>query len=370
MPVLCKMAPQAPVVWGLGALIVSMPIASRVFRRFFGEADDQNIISLISVLLRFGKVDFSGFMRKHREFARKGEETGDFVPGVCNYYSLMSDVITMTSGPFWHFVPMFAGMTRAECHHKYHQTLTDFLEAKKGDKVLELGCGYGEMGRQVALIAGSNVTGLTMADEEIVGGMQRIEAAGLKGQCQMVQGNYHELPFEAESFDKVFAVYTLKYSSNLEKALGEAARVLKPGGKFLSYEILTTDEYQPNDKVQRDIVENISASTCMPPLWHAQAMRDAAAKAGLVPAQEQDLCGPGTGAQPWYSCFERSGIHSLLSCRLLLGLIKVGESVHALPRGFSDWFAHCVIHPTTDFVNGGRSGIISGAVMMTWTKPQ
>merc|ERR1712113_854155 len=110
-----------------------------------------------------------------------------------------------------------------------------------------------------------------MADAEIVGGNARIEAAGLQRQCKMVQGNYHALPFDPDSFDKVFGVYTLKYSADLDRAIAEAARVLKPGGKFVSYEILVSDEYNPTDALQRSYVENISNSTCMPPLWHARA---------------------------------------------------------------------------------------------------
>ena len=69
--------------------------------------------------------------------SRLSTDWGDYVPGVMNYYSLMSDrwkekprslsslcfitvmqtwkdLITLCSGPFWHFVPMFKGVSRAE----------------------------------------------------------------------------------------------------------------------------------------------------------------------------------------------------------------------------------------------------------------
>merc|ERR1712039_256903 len=114
------------------------------------------------------------------------------------------------------------------------------------------------MGRQVAKISGCSVTGLTMADAEIVGANARIKAEGLEDRCTMVQGNYHNLPFEANSFDKVFGIYTLKYSAEVSKAIAEAARVLKPGGKFISYEILVSDTYDPTNKEDRQMVENIS----------------------------------------------------------------------------------------------------------------
>jgi len=353
----------------LGLVVVALPLAGKALRRLLGRADDQSLAGFWVLFTRFRDFDFVSFMRNHREAYKKGQETGNYLPGVCNYYTLMSDVITATSGPFWHFVPMFRNLSRIENHHKYHQTLTQYLEAKQSDKVLEIGCGFGEMGRQVATISGASVTGLTMADAEIVGGNQRIRSAGLQDRCNMVQGNYHKLPFEANSFDKVFGIYTLKYSADPSQAIAEAARVLKPGGKFLSYEILVTDKYDPSDQMQRYYVDNISSSTCMPPLWHAKDFRDAATKAGLVATKEDDLCCRAAEVDQWYSCFTNNGIHQVLSSKLVLRLVGLGEFLRILPASFTDWYEHCAVHPTTDFVNAGRLGIVSGAVMMTWTKP-
>lgn len=353
----------------LGAGLALLPVAIGSLRRFTDQVSDQSIASLFPVLVRYFKVDFVKFMRDHRQHLKTGQETGNFVPGVCHYYSLMSDVITLTSGPFWHFVPMYAGVSRMDCHHRFHDVMVKYLEAKSSDRILEVGCGFGEAGRQVALRSGAKVTGLTMADEEIVGGNERIKAAGLEGQCNMVQGNYHSMPLEAESFDKVFGVYTLKYSADIDAAIAELARVLKRGGRLVSYEVLVTDKYDPADSKHKEHVDNISHSTCMPPLWHIQAFRDAARKAGLEPADEEDLCGPGTGTEPWYSCFERTGIFHLLNSPLLLGLIRFAEGSMLLPRGYTEWFGQCCVHPTVDFVLGGRLGIVSGAVMMTWRKP-
>jgi len=144
-------------------------------------------------------------------------------------------------------------------------------------------------------------------------------------------------------------------------------RVLKPGGTFLSYEVLVTDKYDKSNPTHHFYVDNISVCTCMPPLWHAKDFRAAAKKAGLVPVGEEDLCAS-TGAGQWYSCFERTGIHSILSSGLLTWAIKTAEYIHILPVGFTDWFTNCLIHPATDFVNAGRLGIVDGAVMMTWKK--
>lgn len=348
----------------------SVPLLGAILRKIlsiFPDPDDQNILSFFRVIWRYRAFDFSGFMKSHRQALQKGQETGDYVPGVCNYYKVMADIITVTSGPFWHFVPMTQGLSRKECHDQFHHTMAKTLQAKKGEDILEFGCGFGEIGRQVAKISGANVTGLTMADEEIEGGNARIMKANLQKQCKMVQGNYHSMPFEAKTFDKIFGVYTLKYSADLDKAYSEFARCLKPGGKVVSYEILITDKYKPEDKQQKFYVDQISASTCMPPLWPAQAHRDAAKKAGLKLKEEQDLCAaPKTDS--WYSCFEVTGIHRVLMSPLIGRLVHLGEAIHILPRSFTDFYQTCLVHPATDFVLAGRADIISGSVMMVFEK--
>eukprot|EP00933_Yihiella_yeosuensis_P071497 TRINITY_DN79700_c0_g1_i3.p1 TRINITY_DN79700_c0_g1~~TRINITY_DN79700_c0_g1_i3.p1 ORF type:complete len:366 (-),score=60.19 TRINITY_DN79700_c0_g1_i3:206-1303(-) len=351
---------------GLAALV--LPCAASLLKRILGKANDQSLMSFFSLFWHCRRIDFLSFMKGHRQSLKTSAETGDYVPGVINYYNLMSEVITLVSGPYWHFVPMFQGVSREESHKRFHHTLAEYLAAKKSDQILEIGCGYGEMGRQVAKISGASVTGLTMADAEIVGGNERIKEANLQDRCKMVQGNYNEVPFGACSFDKIFGVYTLKYSSDLKTVFDEAFRCLKPGGLFLSYEILVTDKYDRNDPKHRAYVEDISSSTCMPPLWPAQAMRDAASNAGFVKSDEEDI-GSRSDADPWYSCFTRRGIHQVLTFPLTKVLVMIAEKIYILPAGFTDFYQHLLVHPTTDFVNAGRLGIISGTVVMTWRKP-
>jgi len=234
-----------------GMTLLVLPFAGLLWQKLIGKVNDQNITSLLAILWKYRRTDLRAFMKSHRDAIRKGQESGDYVPGVMNYYSLMSDLITLCSGPFWHFVPMFKGVSRAEAHSRFHHTVTRYLGAGKEDTVLEIGCGYGEMGRQVAKISGASVTGLTMADAEIVGGNERIKDAGLDDRCKIVQGNYHKTDFQDASFSKVFGIYTLKYSSDLDAVFGEVARLLKPNGRFLSYEILVTDTYDKTNPEHR-----------------------------------------------------------------------------------------------------------------------
>lgn len=351
----------------LWCCLLGIPVIGWPFRVLFGTVGDMNISSLFAVMARYRKTNFTKFMRSHREAFVDAGNSKDYVNGVCNYYSVMSDLITVAVGPYWHFTPLEEGKTRLECHDKFHHTMTEYLGAKKEDKILEIGCGYGEIGRQVAKISGAKVTGLTMADEEIRGANERIKSAGLESQCSMVQGNYHDLPFENGTFDTVFGVYTLKYSADLKKALSEAGRVLKSRGKFVSYEILVSDAYDPNNETHKRLVHHISYSTCMPPLWRAEDMREAAAANGLVMKKEVDLCTL-PGERQWYNCFLDTFVYHILKSGFIRVLVQAAEALTILPRSFLDFYETCLVHPATDFVEAGRLGIITGAVMMVWEK--
>jgi len=352
---------------GMVILVLALLVAGAVICSF-GSAEDQSILSILVIMMRYRNVDFSRFLKSHDEAFLEGEKTGDYVKGVCNYYELMSDLITVCSGPFWHFVPMTKGVSRKDCHMKFHHHVSDNLEAKASDSILEFGCGFGEIGRQVAKISGAKVTGLTMSDAEIVGNKERIKTSGLEKQCNIVQGNYHAQPFKDASFDKVFGVYTLKYSADLPKAISEAARVLKPGGKFMSYEITVTDKFDKGNAEHKALVHHISYSTCMPPLAHVQDYRAAAKKAGLVLKREVDLCAPANEGA-WYSCFVTAGSYYIIKCPLISPLIKLAETLGIVPEGFTKFYDTCLIHPARDFVDGGRLGIIDGSVMLIWEKP-
>jgi len=107
----------------------------------------------------------------------------------------------------------------------------DFASARKGARMLDFGCGAGELVR-AGLAAGLDITG---ADAFYAGSNARTEAAaaGLLGGA-VVEICEGLLPFPDASFDLIVNNQVFEHVENLDGALAEIHRVLRPGGEMLS----------------------------------------------------------------------------------------------------------------------------------------
>ena len=88
------------------------------------------------------------------------------------------------------------------------------------------------MGQWLRALAGLNesVTGLEYATERVVVSSEILTQMQI-GNARVVQGAAEAIPFADQSFDAIFS-YSVLLLTDYRKALAEAWRVLKPGGKF------------------------------------------------------------------------------------------------------------------------------------------
>jgi demethylmenaquinone methyltransferase/2-methoxy-6-polyprenyl-1,4-benzoquinol methylase len=98
-----------------------------------------------------------------------------------------------------------------------------------GDRVLDLACGTGDL-TCAASGLGARVTGLDLAPRMLDLARKRLAAAHVS----FVTGDMTELPFRLASVDIVTTGYGLRNVPVLEESIDEIARVLRPGGRFLS----------------------------------------------------------------------------------------------------------------------------------------
>ncbi len=93
--------------------------------------------------------------------------------------------------------------------------------------VLDLGCGNGRISR-LALERGAAATiGVDVSE-----GMLEAAAASLPS-ARWVQADARALPFEVATFDAVVCALMMGHVNDLEAALAEIARVLRPGGTLV-----------------------------------------------------------------------------------------------------------------------------------------
>jgi len=123
----------------------------------------------------------------------------------------------------------FSQTYEAERHHGYHR-LIDQLEMElvqrygQGRDVLEAGCGTGLLLRETAGFARSAV-GLDLSRGMLSSARQR----GL----QVVQGSLTDVPLPSASVDLVYSMKVLAHVPPIREAVGELARVVRPGGHLL-----------------------------------------------------------------------------------------------------------------------------------------
>jgi SAM-dependent methyltransferase len=111
----------------------------------------------------------------------------------------------------------------------------DRLGLKAGDRLLDLGCGFGRHAFE-ALRRGGRVVACDMAFpelEQVVGTAEAMRGAGEIGPdllCASVNGDGTRLPFADNSFDRIIASEVMEHVPDDLCALEELTRVLRPGG--------------------------------------------------------------------------------------------------------------------------------------------
>lgn len=96
---------------------------------------------------------------------------------------------------------------------------------KSGTRLLDVACGTGVASAQAAA-AGARVTGVDFSPEMIAEARRRHPA------IEFQDADAEALPFPAASFDAVVANFGIHHVERPERAIGEARRMLAPGGTF------------------------------------------------------------------------------------------------------------------------------------------
>ena len=110
---------------------------------------------------------------------------------------------------------------------RWKRTLIALAQVQPGERALDLACGTGDIAFAAAA-KGARVVGLDLTHRMLQLAAQKSRAA------EFVTGDMTSMPFPSQAFDLVTAGYGLRNVPDLNLAIDEIARVLRPGGRLLS----------------------------------------------------------------------------------------------------------------------------------------
>ncbi len=126
------------------------------------------------------------------------------------------------------------------------------LRLAPGERLLDIGCGWGGMIIHAAQHYGVNAFGITLSENQAELARKRIAAQGLNDRCRVEVRDYRQLGDNA-AFDKIVSVGMVEHvgQRRLAEYFAHAYRVLRPGGLFLNHGVVTVDGARPKPLSRR-----------------------------------------------------------------------------------------------------------------------
>ncbi|MDQ3859108.1 MAG: cyclopropane-fatty-acyl-phospholipid synthase family protein [Actinomycetota bacterium] len=117
------------------------------------------------------------------------------------------------------------------------------LRLRPGERLLDIGCGWGGLVVHAAERYGVEAVGVTVSERQAVLARERIAHAGLEARCRVEVADYRDLE-TSETYDKLASVGMFEHVGErlLPEYFARAWRALRPGGVFLNHGIARSAE--------------------------------------------------------------------------------------------------------------------------------
>ncbi|KHK93124.1 SAM-dependent methyltransferase [Novosphingobium malaysiense] len=131
------------------------------------------------------------------------------------------------------------GMTLEQAQEAKLAHIAAKLALEPGQKVLDIGCGWGGMAIYLAKHADVSVKGITLSEEQLALARERALAAGVAGRIEFELVDYRDLADRGETFDRIVSVGMFEHvgQAQYDRYFRDCARMLADDGVMLLHTI-------------------------------------------------------------------------------------------------------------------------------------
>ncbi len=125
------------------------------------------------------------------------------------------------------------GQTLEEAQDNKMNLVCQKLQLQPGERLLDIGCGWGTLARHAAKYYGADATGVTIAERQTEFGNQRIADWNLSDRARILCKDYRDIP--SQSFDKISSLEMVEHVGvkNLDGFYEQVRDLLTDDGLFL-----------------------------------------------------------------------------------------------------------------------------------------
>ncbi|PSR77811.1 S-adenosyl-L-methionine-dependent methyltransferase [Coniella lustricola] len=172
--------------------------------------------------------------------------------GVLNHLCALGDVEKMYIPP-----AMDMKVSVRDNQLLYEESIARDLGLKRGDRVLDLGCGRGRVAAHMTKYSGAHVTGLNIDPNSIAQARAFNKECGFDNEFVVQDFNDLPLPFEDQSFDAFYNIQAFSLAKDHKALFKEISRVLKPGARFSCLDWVKYPAYDENNPEHAELMRRV-----------------------------------------------------------------------------------------------------------------